>query len=134
LLHNDESSPRSFKVILFDLDDTLIHFDDYWKASLLETFRRHPDTKDIDTNSIFSCFMEMNQLYEKLYHERRISLRDFRNNRLIRALVNFNKEIDESTADDFNILHKNISKHFMRARPELIQLLTELKQSYSLVL
>jgi HAD superfamily hydrolase (TIGR02253 family) len=123
---------QTIKVVLFDLDDTLIHFDDYWKASLMETIRRHPATKSFDPDVLFERLREMNQVYEKLYHRQEISLRDFRNLRLIRALAGLNVEIDEHVADDFNALHQHISRHYMKANPELLQMLTRLRQTYAL--
>ncbi|MEF3303167.1 HAD family hydrolase [Paenibacillus sp. GYB003] len=122
----------TFKIVLFDLDDTLILFEDYWEDSLLETFRQHGCTKELDPALLFEVFWEMNRQFVKLYHSRQISLRDFRNVRLIRALGTYGIEIDEETADDFNALHRSLSKRFMKANPELIELLTQLKQSYSL--
>lgn len=122
----------NIKIILFDLDDTLIHFEDYWKDSLLETFQRHSCTKDLEPDLLFEVFWEMNQKYEKLYHKQEITLRDFRNYRFIDALARYDRAIDEEIADDFNSLHKNVSKEFMKASPGILELLTELNKTYSL--
>jgi FMN phosphatase YigB (HAD superfamily) len=64
----------SYKVILFDLDDTLIHFDDYWKLSLLETFRQHDSTKDIGQDKLFEVYWKYNGIFEVEYHNHEISL------------------------------------------------------------
>jgi FMN phosphatase YigB (HAD superfamily) len=42
----------SKKLIFFDLDDTLIHFEDYWKLSLKETFRRYEFLKDLNPEKL----------------------------------------------------------------------------------
>jgi HAD superfamily hydrolase (TIGR01509 family) len=120
------------KTIFFDLDDTLLDFDDYWKDSLIETFGKHPSTKEIEPHLLFQRLWDKNQIYERLYHEQNITLRDFRNYRLIHALREFDREINEETADDFNALHKSVSKQFMKASPELLVFLIELKKSYRL--
>ncbi|WP_186446006.1 HAD family hydrolase [Paenibacillus cremeus] len=125
---------HGIRVILFDLDDTLIHFDDYWKDSLIETFRRHPATKAIDPKILFDLLWERNKVYEQLYHNQVITLREFRNQRLIDTMALMDCEMGEKTADDFNDLHKETSLHFMKADPELVALLTDLSAVYQLVI
>lgn len=49
------------KLILFDLDDTLIHFEDYWKPSLLEAFRKHESSKEFNTNQLFDTLWHYNR-------------------------------------------------------------------------
>ncbi|TNJ68114.1 HAD family hydrolase [Paenibacillus hemerocallicola] len=120
------------KTIFFDLDDTLLDFDDYWKDSLIETFGKHPTTRGIEPHLLFQRLWDKNQIYEKLYHAQEITLRDFRNFRLIQAMREFDREIDEETADEFNALHKSVSKQFMKASPGLLAFLIELKKSYQL--
>jgi HAD superfamily hydrolase (TIGR01509 family) len=118
------------KVILFDLDDTLIHFEDYWKVSILETFRKHHSTQGIEPSEFFTAYLRQNGIYEDKYHRQEITLQQFRNYRLIQALLEFDREIGENIADDFNKLHKEISKTYMRARPSLIKLLQDIKENY----
>lgn len=122
----------SYKVILFDLDDTLIHFEDYWKVSLLETFRQHHSTKEYDVDLLFDVYWKQNGIFEALYHNQEITLQQFRNYRLVQALAEFNKQIDEAIANDFNNLHKELSKTFMKANHSLMGLLQELQAKYLL--
>lgn len=127
-----EINMRPIKVVLFDLDDTLVHFEDYWNPSLLETFRRHPATRMLDPDRLLEVWWEKNAIYERQYHDQLITIRQFRNFRLIEALAEFGVAIDETVAEEFNDLHKTISKSYMKADPKLVELLKELKQSYSL--
>jgi HAD superfamily hydrolase (TIGR01509 family) len=120
------------KLILFDLDDTLIHFDDYWKPSLIETFQQHKYTKDLDAAKLFAALWKHNGKFEVMYHNKEITLQQFRNYRLIDTLIEFDRNIDEEIANDFNNLHKGISRTFMKSDPLLIELLVELRRSYSL--
>jgi 5'-nucleotidase len=122
----------SFKVILFDLDDTLIYFDDYWKASLIETFRQHHSTREYDEDKLFSILWKYNKTFESQYHKHEITLQQFRNYRLISTLLDLGKEIDEGIANDFNHLHKTLSRNFMKTKPDLVDLLIKLKKSYSI--
>lgn len=121
------------KLILFDLDDTLIHFEDYWKPSLKETFRQHKATLGFDTNKLFDVLWKHNAKFEAMYHNQEITLDQFRNFRLIDTLAEFgSRDIDENIANDFNRLHRTISKSFMKSDAVLIDWLNELKRSYSL--
>lgn len=56
----------------------------------------------------------------------------FRNLILIHTLAEFGRSIVEDIANDFNMLHKSISKSFIKSDPTLIEFLLELKRSYSL--
>lgn len=123
---------HGIQVILFDLDDTLICFEDYWEASLRETFRRHKATGHLDSDLLFDVLWEQNMKFEQQYLNQQITLRQFRNFRLVEALLQFDHPIDESTADDFNELHKTISKSYMSANPEIIRLLEQLSSVYAL--
>ncbi|RAV14885.1 hypothetical protein DQG23_31130 [Paenibacillus contaminans] len=38
------------KLVLFDLDDTLLHFDDYWENSVKDAFRNHFFTSEMNSN------------------------------------------------------------------------------------
>lgn len=58
----------SIRLILFDLDDTLIHFQDYWQASLIETFRLHKSTRDYCENSLLNVLWKHNSIFEVMYH------------------------------------------------------------------
>jgi HAD superfamily hydrolase (TIGR01509 family) len=122
----------STKLILFDLDDTLLHFEDYWKPSLLETFRRYEFSKDLNPDQLFEILWKYNGKYAVMYHNKEITLKQFRNNRLIETLADFGRSIDEKTAVNFNSLHKTISKSFIKPDEKLKELLAELKSSYSL--
>jgi HAD superfamily hydrolase (TIGR01549 family) len=120
------------KLILFDLDDTLIHFKDYWKPSLIETFRTHKSSKELDPDQLFEILWKHNGRYEVMYHNKDITLQQFRNYRFIDTLADVGRSIDETTAEGFNSLHKTISKSFMKSDQILIDLLAELQSSFSL--
>lgn len=120
------------RLILFDLDDTLIHFEDYWQASLIESFRSHKSTKDFEADHLLEVLLKHNAIFEVMYHKQEITIEQFRNFRLIHTLAEFNRNIDEDTAKDFNSLHKSMSKMCMKSDPILKEFLLDLKQSYLL--
>lgn len=123
---------QDIRVILFDLDDTLIRFDDYWEASLMETFRQHSATREIAADRLFEQFWEQNTHFERQYLNQRISLRQFRNFRLMEALARFGQRMEETIADEFNELHRTISKSYMKADPDVTLLLEQLSSVYAL--
>jgi len=112
------------KLILFDLDDTLVHFDEYWAQSLMEAFRLHEATRDLDARALFDVSWKHNAVYEAMYHNREITLRDYWNFRLIRALAEFGREIGVDDADRFNRFHQTLSLSFIKPDPTVVGLLS----------
>jgi FMN phosphatase YigB (HAD superfamily) len=73
----------NFKLILFDLDDTLIHFEDYWEDSVKETFRQFPLTCKLNSERLFDTYREKDELYVSMYHQKKITLQEYRTFRFI---------------------------------------------------
>jgi len=109
------------KLILFDLDDTLVHFDDYWGQSLLEAFRRHAATRDLDAEALFEVVWKHNAVFAAKYHQKEITLRDYWNFRLIRALAEFGRAIDVDGAEHFNQFHQTLSLSFIKPDPATVR-------------
>jgi FMN phosphatase YigB (HAD superfamily) len=120
------------KLILFDLDDTLVHFDDYWGQSLLEAFRRYPATRDLDAQALYDATWKHNAVYEAKYHRQEITLRDYWNFRLIRTLAEFGREIEVGDADRFNRMHQTLSLAFIKPDPATIDLFAKWSRRYRL--
>ncbi|ULL16376.1 HAD family hydrolase [Paenibacillus sp. H1-7] len=121
-----------FKLILFDLDDTLIHFDDYWETSAKETFCKHATTKEFDCNKMFDVYREQDKFFEDLYHKQEITIDQYRINRFIHTLAHFGKFVDEDTAVDFENLYRGISRTHMNTSSQLMDLLFKLRQQHFL--
>ncbi|TDF92923.1 HAD family hydrolase [Paenibacillus piri] len=121
-----------YKLILFDLDDTILHFDDYWEDSTKETFRQYPITMDINTDQLFEVYRQKEKIYVDLYHQQKITIYEYRTFRFIQTLAEFNKVADESTATSFERIYASISKSFMKANPELLNVLGQLTKVYQL--
>lgn len=120
------------RLILFDLDDTLLHFDDYWEASLKEAFRQHPLTRDEDPDRLFECFSRKSELYHEQYYLQKISIEQFRERRYIDALADFGRRGDEKSAKQFEKLYQRLSKTFMKTDNQLLDVLEELQKRYML--
>ncbi|GIP31955.1 haloacid dehalogenase [Paenibacillus sp. J2TS4] len=120
------------RLILFDLDDTLLHFDDYWEASSKEAFRHHPLTCEEDPDQLFACFRQKSEVYERQYYHQQISIQQFREKRFIETLAEFGKQADELSAKAFEKIYQQQSKAFMKADERLIELLSTLQARYLL--
>jgi len=120
------------RLILFDLDDTLVHFDDYWAQSLMEAFRRHPVTRTLDARALFDAVWKYNAIFEAKYLNREITLREYWIFRLIRAVAEFGRRIDVEDSDHFNQFHQKLSLSFIKPDPATIDLLARLSRRYRL--
>jgi|HigsolmetaAR203D_1030402.scaffolds.fasta_scaffold02479_2 HAD superfamily hydrolase (TIGR01549 family) len=120
------------KLILFDLDDTLVHFDDYWGQSLLEAFRRHEATRDVDVQALNDALWKYHAIYEAKYLNREVTLQEYWTLRLIRALAEFGRTIDMDVADHFNRFHQALSLTFIKPDPATVDLLAGLSRRYRL--
>jgi YjjG family noncanonical pyrimidine nucleotidase len=122
----------NIRLVLFDLDDTLIHFDDYWEASVKEAFQSHPITSEINTDELFRVFFAKDSIYAELYDQGKITLREYRTIRFCQTLAEFNKQADESVAISFENLYREVSKNYIEPSSELIGLLSDLQKEFSL--
>ena len=120
------------KLILFDLDDTLVHFEDYWAQSMVEAFRRHAATQDLDAEALMEMVWKHNDVFQPMYHRKEITLKDYWNLRLIRALAEFGRKIDMEDADEFNRFHQTLSLSFIKPDPAVIDLLAGWSRRYRL--
>jgi len=120
------------KLILFDLDDTLVHFDDYWGQSLVEAFRRHEATRDLDAEALFEAVRKHNAVFEAKYLKKEITLRDYWTFTLIHALADFGRAIDAGVAHQFHQFHHTLSLSFIKPDPKTVDLLARWSRRYRL--
>lgn len=121
-----------YKVILFDLDDTLIYFDDYWEESVKETFRQHHATKDLDCDALFKVYCEKDQYFGQKYIRQEISIQQFRNYSLMETLKQFGLSLSYENADALGDRCRSISRTKIKPNPTTLQTLEVLLQKYRL--
>lgn len=124
--------PLPYELILFDLDDTLLYFEDYWEKGTKEAFRQYPLTSRLDPDELFDVYRVHSAYYVDLYHRQQITIQTFRNTRFIRTLAEWGIEADEENANRFDQLYHRVSTTFMIPNPELAALLSRLQQCYKL--
>ncbi|GAB2673227.1 HAD family hydrolase [Paenibacillus thermoaerophilus] len=122
------------KAILFDLDDTLVYFDEYWEDSVREALRLHPLTREFDMRELYEAYREKDLAYEQLYLRREITLDQFRHRRLIDVLGERGRRIGTEEAEDFERLYKRISKTKINPSEEVTRLIERLGRSYTLAI
>ena len=92
-----------FKLILFDLDDTLLYFDDYWEQSTKETFRTFSLTSNLNIDDLFSILKVKEISLVQKYHNQEISMEEYRNFQVSETLSEFNLQVDDSEIDLFHL-------------------------------
>jgi len=120
------------RLILFDLDDTLIDFDNYWPDSIKETASLHPLVRDMDQRLFFESFCELDGIYEQLYLDQKITIQQFRQRRFIETMARFGIEVQVNDADSFDRMCTAVRKKFMKPNADVTHLIERLSTSYRL--
>jgi putative hydrolase of the HAD superfamily len=118
------------RLILFDLDNTLLHLHEYWEESMKEAFKQTAVTSTIEINELYSIFKEQDELYCKLYDEGVISLWEFRRDRFIKTLEHFNRLATNEDAIQFHELFTSLTNHFIKPSAKLDHTLALLSEKY----
>jgi len=118
------------KLVLFDLDDTLVHFDDYREISVKETFRNHFFTKEMNDNDLFEVFHKVDQLLAQKLDSQQISIDEYRINRFLYTMEHIGKTADVETAINFESLYQSIGKKNMKPNVKVNKLIAELNNHY----
>lgn len=121
-----------WKLILFDLDDTLYDFERSWGDGVKNVLRTHPATQTLDTELVFHTFKAHGNKLWPLFEDRTITMAEYRRRRFVMTLQDFGREIDARTIDDFNTLLVATGNDYIVPDPETVQLLEDLAQDYLL--
>lgn len=123
---------KANKLILFDLDDTLVFFDDYWAACSKSALMVHPLTSELDTELLFAEFKKLDGKLEPLYLAERITLSEFRQQRFIGALAAFQVAATIEDASRYDDLFRPAIKRFLKPDLEQVTFLENLSRTYQL--
>jgi FMN phosphatase YigB (HAD superfamily) len=69
---------KGIKAIIFDLDNTLLHFEDYWDMSVKNTFNEFNATRKLNSEDLFSVYQYQDKVYCELFDAGKISLINLR--------------------------------------------------------
>ncbi|WP_373232085.1 HAD family hydrolase [Cohnella sp.] len=120
----------NFKLILFDLDDTLLYFDDYWEQSTKETFRTYSLTSNLNINDLFNILKVKEINLVQKYHNQEITMEEYRKFQVSETLSEFNLQIDDSEIDLFHNQYKQISKLFIKPDIQITKMLESVSTKY----
>ncbi len=120
----------NFKLILFDLDDTLLYFDDYWEQGIKETFRNYPITSNLNVDDLFNIYKVKEENLVQKYHDQEITFEEYRRFQIIETLSELNLQADDREIDQFQNQYQQISKLFMKPDTHITQMLESLSTKY----
>lgn len=120
----------NIRLILFDLDNTLLHLHEYWEESMKEAFRRMTITSTMEINELYSIFKEQDELYCKLYDEGVISLWEFRRDRFIKTMEHFKQVVTNEDAIQFHELFTSLTTQYIKPSVKVDRTLALLSKKY----
>lgn len=120
------------RLILFDLDNTLLHLHEYWEESMKEAFRQMAVTSTMEINQLYKIFKEQDELYCKLYDEGVISIWEFRRDRFIKTMQHFDKIVTNEDAIQFHELFTSLTTQYIKPSLKVDQTLALLSEKYLL--
>ncbi|MEB6045023.1 HAD family hydrolase [Staphylococcus pseudoxylosus] len=116
------------ELILFDLDNTLYPFDEYWTKANEEVFKDFEYTKNLDYQEFNRMLIYYDEYYWKQHDSGQITLDQLRYLRLIKALETFNVHISYEEAREYFATFFNYILSYITPDYELIELLKILKK------
>lgn len=122
----------SFKLILFDLDDTLVYFRDYWEISAKETFLYFQETRNLNIDELFETYRKHDWDLEQSYLRQEITVDQYRIERITRTLRDYGMDINVDFALTFENQYKSISGLHMKPIDTITRTLQLLCNSYQL--
>lgn len=120
------------KMVLFDLDDTLVHFDDYWEISVKEAFRNHFFTRGMNFNDLFEVFNKVDRFLVQKLDSQQITIDEYRIKRFLNSMEQIGKTTDVETAINFESLYQSIGKKNMKPNVKVNKLIAELSNCYQI--
>ncbi|MFF2886972.1 HAD family hydrolase [Paenibacillus sp. NPDC057967] len=113
----------NFQLVLFDLDDTLVYFCDYWEASAKDAFRYFRETRDLNTDELFEAYRKHDLDLEQLYLRQEITVEQYRIERITRTLRDHGREIAPEFALTFEDRYKTFSRIHIKPNEEITKTL-----------
>ncbi|MEH7048605.1 HAD family hydrolase [Bacillus pseudomycoides] len=121
---------QDIKLVLFDLDNTLFSFEDYWTKATKDTFYQSSITKYLPFEEFFSYYRHYDHHFWDLHHQGHISLDEVRQQRLIYTLKHFDQEISVEEADTYFREFFSRLIYLVKPEEEVNAYLRELKKTY----
>jgi putative hydrolase of the HAD superfamily len=123
---------KEIRLVLFDLDDTLLHFDDYWTPSMRESFQTYPLTKSIELDRLFPVFLKKDEQYHEQWLDGTIDGTEFRRLRFIHTLSEFDIAAGAEEAESFERWYWSVRAPYIPFDRDLVERLQRLSRRYML--
>jgi 5'-nucleotidase len=122
---------KKYKLLLFDLDDTLLH-SNWFKKGLIQTIEEHPLTKSVDAALFLEKKLRVpSHLIEKL-KSREFTPDEFRRARWQHAFSHFEMTLSDEIINEFETRFLQTGFSCIKQDSSLIQLLEELGKLFQL--
>ena len=122
---------KKYKLLLFDLDDTLL-YSDWFKEGLIQTIEEHSLTKSVDASLFLERKLRVpSHLIEKLKN-REFTPEEFRRARWVYAFSQFDITPDDEALTEIEKLFLQKGFSCINKDPLLISLLEDLRNHYEL--
>lgn len=125
---------KELKLLLFDLDDTLLHMDDYWGKSMYEAFASFPLTQDIGMERLFPVFMKYDEALHEQWMDGTINGKEFRLLRFVHTLGEFGLSVGAEEADAFEQWFRTVRAAYIPHDPHLVERLQRWSREWSLAI
>lgn len=122
---------KKYKLLLFDLDETLLG-SSWYKKGLAKTLSLHPQTENLDASLFMENKINVPKNVLKQFVDRKLSPDEFRRARWLSAFSYFNLEPAMETIDELNALFVKEGIACIRKNVTLIDLMEDLNKSYEL--
>ncbi|WP_340701148.1 HAD family hydrolase [Brevibacillus borstelensis] len=125
-------SKKEYKLILFDLDDTLFDYSQSWESGMRLTIRRHPLTAGLNEDDFFCKLKTYSDELWPDFTENRISLREYRHQRMEKATADFGRVAKPEEMDDFQNMFMSSCFEVIAPVPDVERCLSKLAERYRL--
>lgn len=121
---------HKLKAVLFDLDNTLFDFAEWWDKSLRAVFRSYPPTASLDQEKVIQSFRHVSDQLWTLYLQKKISLFAFRQRRAEACLKQFDPDISEQDVTEFLHFFDEVSMHSLNPNEDVLNMIRGLKSRF----
>jgi 5'-nucleotidase len=115
-----------WKLILFDLDDTLFDFQTNWEQSMKQTIQTHPATSHLPCDDLCSIMKSVGDSLWPLYAKGEITMKDYRRRRFSGSMESFSCTVDEAVTDHFQLSFMKRSLDNIKPNAQINALLSAL--------
>ncbi|WP_180235005.1 HAD family hydrolase [Priestia megaterium] len=120
------------KLVLFDLDNTLLPFHSYWEKANVEIFNSSSLTKNLNYESFINLYRKYDKELWELHLQQLISLDELRQQRLIKTLNDFEIKISIDESQNYFVEFFNFLINSIVSDEKINNMLLSIKEYYDI--